>query len=220
MSKSWTSFTSFAVNNVEKLNVNFCFVLYWTLPLFSSGVRLSQCMRILEISSWDDVEGGHFHTLTIAMVTNSHTFHLSWRFPNFSPFVQTKPDIMFDLKLKIITLTLTSIEWYLLSEIPSNIWLHHKWPSTLVLWILPWNFVLTISQKLLNTNFFIFSGYISLTWDLCTVWSFWPFDLCPWNYDLWLWNHVWKLLFGPAEGYSVSMLYLIDTNIISNHLAI
>ncbi len=34
-------------------------------------------------------------------------------------------------------------------------------------------------------------------------------DLCPWNYDISLWNLVCKLLFCPADGYSVSTLYLM-----------
>ncbi len=47
---------SFAVNKVENLNVNFCFVLNWTFPLFCVGARFSLCARIQEISTWDDVE--------------------------------------------------------------------------------------------------------------------------------------------------------------------
>ncbi len=49
---------SFTVNNVETLNVNFCFVLYWTFLLFCIGTKLSQRVRIQEISSQDDMEEG------------------------------------------------------------------------------------------------------------------------------------------------------------------
>ncbi len=49
--------TSFAVNKVKNLNVNFCFVLNWTLPLFCTGARLSQHVRIQDISFWVNVEG-------------------------------------------------------------------------------------------------------------------------------------------------------------------
>ncbi len=49
---------SFAVNKVENLNVNFCFVLNWTFPLFCTDARLSQRVRIQEISSLDDMEEG------------------------------------------------------------------------------------------------------------------------------------------------------------------
>ncbi len=44
---------SFAVNKVENLNVNFCFVLNWTFPLFCTGARLSQRTRIQEVSTWE-----------------------------------------------------------------------------------------------------------------------------------------------------------------------
>ncbi len=61
-------------------------------------------------------------------------------------------------------------------------------------------FVQTISQKnIINSNCFIFSKHFNLIWDLCTMWSVWPFVLCPWNYDLWIWNLVYKLLFSPPN---------------------
>ncbi len=50
--------TSFAVNKVANLNINFCFVLNWTCPRFCAGARLSQRVRIQEISTWEDVEEG------------------------------------------------------------------------------------------------------------------------------------------------------------------
>ncbi len=49
---------SFAVNKVENLNINFCFVLNWMFPLYWASERLSQHARIQEISTWDDVEEG------------------------------------------------------------------------------------------------------------------------------------------------------------------
>ncbi len=51
--------TSFAVNKVENLSVNFCFVLNWTFPLFCADARLPQRARFQEIYFWDDVEGRH-----------------------------------------------------------------------------------------------------------------------------------------------------------------
>ncbi len=50
--------TSFAVNNVENLTINFCLVLKCMLPLFCVGARSIQSARIQEISCWEDVEAG------------------------------------------------------------------------------------------------------------------------------------------------------------------
>ncbi len=47
---------SFVVMSVEKLTINFCFVLNCTLPLFCAGMRLSQHMRIQEITYREDMK--------------------------------------------------------------------------------------------------------------------------------------------------------------------
>ncbi len=43
------SLDRYTVNKVENLNVNFCFALNWTFPLFCGGAILSQHSRIQEI---------------------------------------------------------------------------------------------------------------------------------------------------------------------------
>ncbi len=74
------------------------------------------------------------------------------------------------------------------------------WPSILMLWPLPWHNCLEHFWDTINGKCFILLVHINLTWDLSTVWSFWPFDLCPWYYNHWLWNLVDKLLFSLSEG--------------------
>ncbi len=68
------------------------------------------------------------------------------------------------------------------------------WPLALALWLLPCTFCMAPCSKTINDNCFIFPGHINLTWNLCTVESVRLFDLCPWNYNLSLWNLVCKLL--------------------------
>ncbi len=57
---------------------------------------------------------------------------------------------------------------------------------TLTLWQLPWKCCPAIAAETINNNCFIFSRRFNVTWDLCNVESFWMFDLCIWNYNLWL----------------------------------
>ncbi len=60
------------------------------------------------------------------------------------------------------------------------------WPFTLTFMTITMEIMSSPLLRNYNDNFFIFSGHINLTWDLCSVESFRLFDLCSWSSDLWL----------------------------------
>ncbi len=72
------------------------------------------------------------------------------------------------------------------------------WPLTVTLWPVPLKCCLDHCSETVNDNCFIFSRHINLMWDMCTVETFWLFDLCAWNYDRWLWNAFVQFLSRPV----------------------
>ncbi len=84
---------------------------------------------------------------------------------------------------------------------------NYVWPS-------PWKFCLGHYSETKNCNCFIISG---LQPEMGPVYCRVILTFWPWSYDIWLWNLVCKLLFIPAEGYSVAMLYFY-MNVLSRNL--
>ncbi len=78
--------------------------------------------------------------------------------------------------------------------------------------VVSWEIVVNLIWKLevnsllfIECNCIIFWGHSSL----CTVGSFWTFELCPWNHYLWLGNLIHKLFVRPANRIPVLLLYFI-----------
>ncbi len=87
------------------------------------------------------------------------------------------------------------------------------WPLTLT-WLLPWKCCPGHCSETtcINDNCFIFSVHIKLTWDLCTVKSFGPFDLCHWNYGLWLKSVCPTLWVSTHHAHGTPKLYMTSVS--------
>ncbi len=81
------------------------------------------------------------------------------------------------------------------------------WSLTLILWLLLWISCPAYCSETINLHMFrAYQSFMGLAHS-----HFNPFYcLCPWNYDLWLWNLVYKLFFRPGHGVlNVNIILLI-----------